>query len=487
MAAEITIVAIELGSSKITGIAGRQKIDGSINVLAVVCEDSSSFIRHGVVNNIDKTAMCIKGVVNRLGQKLNADITKVYVGVGGQSIRGVRNIIVKEFLQDTKVTQELIDELKDSNRGMKYPDQEILYVSPQEYKLDTQVLLDPVGIQCKRLEGNFLNILQRKKFYKNLNTCFENAGVPIAEMYLAPVVLADNVLTEAERRSGCMLVDLGAETTTIAVFTKNILRHLAVLPLGGNNITKDIAASLGIEEPEAEGMKKKYGCAYTPNDEINTELEYPVTSDKKVLASKFINIVEARVWEIIENVSAQIPAEYLDKLLGGIILTGGAANLKGMDKAFKIRMKIEKVRVAKFVNHTINSSIQLITAKDGTMNTVLSLLAKGQENCTERRIDRPNPFAAETAGEQQSTAGAQPLRNPAGAREGVVPTPADKKKAEEEARLKREEKEREARRIAEEEARRREREENERKKKNSPLHRGLNWFKKLGNTMLSEE
>ena len=190
------IVAIELGSSKMTGIAGKKNLDGSIQVLAVVKEESSSFIRKGYVYNIDKTAQCLTSIVSKLEKQLRTSITQVYVGVGGQSIRSIRNVITKELPSDTVVTQDMVIELMDNNRNMKYPDQEILDAAVQEYKVDSQYQLDPVGIQCSHIEGNFLNILQRKTFYKNLNLCFEAAGINVAEMYLAPLALADSVLTE---------------------------------------------------------------------------------------------------------------------------------------------------------------------------------------------------------------------------------------------------------------------------------------------------
>ena len=184
MATKEFIVAIELGSSKVTGIAGQKNLDGSINVLAVVKEESSSFIRKGVVYNIDKTALCISNIVKKLTNQLKTEITRVYVGVGGQSIRSVRNVITKELPADTKVTEQMVIDLMDANNTIKYPDQEILDVAIQEYKVDAQYQTDPVGIQCTHLEGNFLNILQRNTFYKNLNKCFENAGVNVAQMYI---------------------------------------------------------------------------------------------------------------------------------------------------------------------------------------------------------------------------------------------------------------------------------------------------------------
>ena len=183
MATKEFIVAIELGSSKVTGIAGQKNLDGSINVLAVVKEESSSFIRRGVAYNIDKTALCIANIVKKLTNQLKTEITKVYVGVGGQSIRSVRNVISKDLPADTKVTEQMVIDLMDANDAIKYSDQEKLSHVIQEYKVDSQYQIDPVGIQCSHLEGNFLNILQRYTFYKNLNKCFENAGVNVAEMF----------------------------------------------------------------------------------------------------------------------------------------------------------------------------------------------------------------------------------------------------------------------------------------------------------------
>ena len=177
MAAKEFIVAIELGSSKMTGIAGQKNLDGSINVLAVVKEDSSSFIRKGVVYNIDKTAQCLTSIVKKLENQLKTEVLQVYVGVGGQSIRSVKNVIAKDLPVETIITQDMVIELMDANRNMVYQDQEILDAAAQEYKVGSQFQLDPVGIQANRLEGNFLNILERKAFYKNLNKCFETAGL----------------------------------------------------------------------------------------------------------------------------------------------------------------------------------------------------------------------------------------------------------------------------------------------------------------------
>ena len=167
-------------------------------------ESSSSFIRKGVVYNIDKTAQCLTSIIKKLENQLKTEITQVYVGVGGQSIRSVRNIITKDLPSETIVTQDMVIELMDANRSMTYQDQEILDAAVQEYKVGSQLQLDPVGIQATRLEGNFLNILERKAFYKNLNKCFETAGIRVAEMYLAPLALI-RPPSPSIRRTSCAI------------------------------------------------------------------------------------------------------------------------------------------------------------------------------------------------------------------------------------------------------------------------------------------
>ena len=477
------IVAIELGSSKMTGIAGKKNLDGSISVLAVVKEDSTACISKGVVYNVDKTVQALTNIVKKLETNLKSKIVQVYVGVGGKSIKSIKNINIKELSEDGIVSQDMINELMDANRSMQYPEQEILDAITQEYKVDNQYELDPVGIQCRRLEGNFLNILWKKNFYRNINKCFNNAGIAIAEMYLSPLALADSVITDAARRSGCLLVDLGAETTTVCVYYKNILRHLVVIPLGSNNITKDIA-SLQIDEQEAEDMKLKFASAYTHVDDIEKEETLPINDGRTVEKSKFANIVEARVQEIIENTWCQVPSEYTDKLLGGIILTGGGANLNNIETAFRNHTHIDKIRIAKTTSQTINSNNSTINAKDGTMCTVLGLLAKGDMNCAGDQITGNLFESNEEKKATLSTADLhkepRPIAETTG--RGIVQTEAEKQ-AEEEARRRKQQEEEERLRAEEEELER----EREEKRKNSWLHKTLSSLKNFGKKMVAED
>lgn len=464
------IVAIELGSSKVTGVAGQKKPDGSINILALVKEDTDTFIRKGVVYNIDKTAQCLTSIIKKLEAQLQTRITRVFVGVGGQSVRSVKNSISKDLPADSIITQDMVVELMDSNWNLDYPEQKILDVAEQEYKVDSQLQMDPVGIPATRLEGNFLNIIERKSFFLNLNKCFEAAKITVADMYLAPLALANVVLTEAEKRSGCTLVDIGADTTTVSVFWKNVLRHLAVIPLGSNNVTKDIA-SLQMEESEAEQMKLKYGSAFTDNNDIDPNLKYSIDTDRQVESRKFIEIVEGRMEEIIENVRYQIPSEFYDKMLGGIVITGGGSNMKNIEQAFINHIHIEKVRVAKTVNMTVNSNNELLKARNGMFNTVLGLLAKGDLNCAGSAI-KPNADLFDDDEAVQNQVPERKPRKPYEIEAGTIRTAQEEELAAEEERRKKEEEERlrqeEERRLREEQ----EREEEEERKR----RRENNWF-----------
>ena len=473
MATTEFIAAIELGSSKITGVAGRKNSDGSMQVLAYAQEDSSTFIRKGVIFNLDKTAQSLTSIINRLEGELKNSIAKVYVGIGGQSLRTVRNVVSRDLEEEAIISEELVNAIGDENVAIPVVDMDILDVAPQEYKIGNNLQADPVGVAGSHIEGRFLNIVARASLKKNLERCFEQAKIEIADLLISPLVTADAVLTESERRSGCVLIDFGADTSTISIYKNNILRFLTVLPLGGNSITHDLV-SLQMEEEEAERLKIRYGNAFYEEEEG----EEPATcqledGNRTIELGKLNNIIEARTEEIIANVWNQIQLSgYDDKLLAGLIITGGAANLKDLDEVLRKRSKIEKVRNARFVRNTIHADEDVVK-KDGTQNTLFGLLIAGNENCCLLETPAPQPHIQpqpqpepvnmfeedESLKEQEAAARA-----------------AKKKKEEEEKKRKEEEKQRKL-----EEKKRREEE-----RRNKP-----NWFKstfdKLSNEIFSDE
>ena len=385
MAATDFIVAIELGSTEITGIAGKKNADGSVNILAHSSEKSDDCIKKGVIYNLDKTTQKLTSVIKDLENKLQAGIKKIYIGVGGLSLRSVKNSETRQLGDDTRISQAIIDSMMEANMDTPLMDYEILAVEPQEYKVGNNLLTEPVGTTASSIEGNYLNIIARPSVKQNIRQCLSHTGYEIAGFTISPMATADTVLTTNEKRSGCALIDFGADTTTVAIYKNNILRHVCVIPLGGNNITKDIC-SKQIEEDDAELIKLRYASAYTEHKEGEDIQDFDITIDGKFsIQSRVLeDIVEARVNEIITNVFNQIKlSNYSDSLMAGIVVTGGVSNMPNIDKAITNITKIEKIRIAHAGETNVSGNTNL--PKDGTSNTIIGILLSGEENCC--RVD----------------------------------------------------------------------------------------------------
>lgn len=385
MAATDFIVAIELGSTDISGIAGKKNADGSVNILAYSSEKSDDCIKKGVIYNLDKTTQKLTSVIKDLENKLQAGIKKVYIGIGGLSLRSIKNTESRQLGDDTRISQAIIDSMMEANMETPLLDYEILAVEPQEYKVGNNLLTEPVGTTASNIEGNYLNIIARPSVKQNIRQCLSHTGYEIAGFTISPMATADTVLTTNEKRSGCALIDFGADTTTVAIYKNNILRHACVIPLGGNNITKDIC-SKQIEEDDAELIKIRYASAYTEHKEGEEvqDSEYTIDGKCSIMSRTLEDIVEARVNEIITNVFNQIKlSNYSDSLMAGIVVTGGVSNMPNIDKAITNITKFEKVRIAHTGETNLFGNVSL--PKDGKSNTLIGILLLGEENCC--RID----------------------------------------------------------------------------------------------------
>ncbi len=375
------IVAIELGSSKVTGIAGRKQPDGAIQVLAFAQEPSTTFIRKGRINSLSKMTQCISSMKEKLEQKMQKSISRVYVGIGGMGMHTVANTVVRHFDSKVEITQEMIDSMCDENRSSASSDRDILDSVPQEYHLGTQVQIDPVGILTDNIEGHYLNIVASSSVREEIRNCFHTARTTIADLPLTSLALADAMLTEPEKRSGCVFVDMGAETTSVAVYKNNILRHLAVIPLGGANINLDIM-TLQIEDDEAEELKLKYGTAFTNDDD---EKHAPITlrDGRTIPYADFAGLVEAREEEIILNIENQIRLSGYDnsQLIGGLVITGGASFMHNIDKAFTRDTKFEKIRFVRNIRIPLRTTDYPNLNSDGDCNAAIALINKGENNC----------------------------------------------------------------------------------------------------------
>ncbi|NLV52041.1 MAG: cell division protein FtsA [Bacteroidales bacterium] len=395
------IVAIELGSSKIAGIAGKKK-DGTMHILAYAEEKSEGCIKRGVVYNIEKTYQCVNSIISKMESVLKTKISRAYVGIGGQSVRSFKSMITRNLLTQSYITNDVIDAIRQESIEIPFNEYEVLENYPQEYVVDSSVIADPVGVMGTNIEGGFLNIIAKSNLRTNIETVFGNVGIGIVEELISPLQLANNVLTDAEKRSGCALVDLGADTTTLVVFKNNIVRYLVTIPLGCNNINKDLA-TLPIDETETEEVKLKYGDA-CQEFEVSEEMEqqtYTTSDGRKIDVSVIKNAAEARMGEIIANVNNQIiNSDYSGKLLAGLVITGGGSNMKNITKAFVKSTKIDKVRVANKVNQVVikTSNASSLKVDDVTTATILSLLLAGKEPCGGDEIGRaPDLFDIQQA------------------------------------------------------------------------------------------
>ncbi|MBP5360615.1 MAG: cell division protein FtsA [Bacteroidaceae bacterium] len=382
---ELNIIAIELGSSKVIGVAGVKRRDGKIEVIANVQQDSATFIRKGVIYNADLATSCVRNIIARLTEKLQKEITQVYVCYSGQGVHSVHNEVNRLFENEHKIVKEDIDGIYEENVNHVYEGQSILDAIPQEFSVGTQKVLNAVGVLSGNVTGRYLNIVAKSKLLNNLQTCFQEVGVQVVDYKLTPLVVADQLLNDAQKNSGCVLVDIGADTTTVSIYKSKLLRFLSVIPLGSDNITKDIM-SLQLEHSEAEElMTSKFGEPYASFTEEEGEAVIKVTADGVQIQRKTLSaVIDARLTEILMNVKQQInESKYArESLVAGAFLTGGGANMPNIANVFKEVVGIDKVSVRK------NSQSADYVLPDGIKNTesrylaALGLIANANQNCT---------------------------------------------------------------------------------------------------------
>ncbi len=398
------IVAIELASSKITGVAGQKK-DGTMQILAYAEEDTAGCIKRGVVYNIEKTYQSLNNIISKLEAVLKTKIQRAYVGLGGQSMRSYKCVIKRNLLTQSYISNDLIDAIRQESYEIPFADCEVLDNYPQEFVVDSNIIADPVGVMGTNVEGEFLDVIAKNKLRANVSTVFANAGVDIVEELISPLHLANNVLTDAEKRSGCALIDLGADTTTLVVYKNNIVRYLVTIPLGSNNINKDLA-TIPIDEAETEEVKLKYGDACQEAEVIDeNEVQFYTTTDgRQIEVSQIKSVIEARMGEIIANVSNQIvSSDYSGKLLAGLVITGGGSNMKNIVKAFVKSTKVDKVRLANKVNQIVakTSSASAIKLDKAESTSIISLLLSGSVPCGGDSFDNSQSYIDQQLKEEE--------------------------------------------------------------------------------------
>lgn len=328
------VVGLDIGTTKIAVIVGRKNEFGKIEILGFGKSDSIGVAR-GMVANIEKTVISIKEAVEKASQASGVDIGLVNVGIAGQHIKSIqhRGGIMRNTLEN-EINQDDIDTLTtDMYKLVMPPGEAIIDVFSQEFIIDKEPSIkDPKGRSGILLEANFHIIIGQIASIKNIEKCIFKAGLELSSMILEPVASAEAVLSEEEKEAGVVLVDIGGGTTDIAIFQDGIIRHTAGIPFGGNAITEDIKEGCSIIKSQAEHLKIQHGSALANenrDDDIVSILGLKGRDPKEISLKNLAHIIQARMEEIIEHVYYEIKnSGYEKKLIGGIVLTGGGAQLR---------------------------------------------------------------------------------------------------------------------------------------------------------------
>lgn len=331
---ERIITGLDIGTTKICVIVGKLTQQGKIEILGMGKADSYGVMR-GVVANIDKTVEAIKQAVSLAEASSGMQISEVYVGIAGQHIKSLqhRDILTRQDAESEIGMEDIDRMIENMHKLVLPPGDRIIHVLPQEFIVDgEQGIKDPIGMSGARLEANFHIITGQISAAKNIFKCVEKAGLKVIDLILEPLASSSAVLSEEEKEAGVALVDIGGGTTDIAIFQDGIIRHTAVIPLGGNIITEDIKEGCMIMKNQAEILKVKFGSALateTSDNEIISISGLKGREPKEIKVENLARIIQARMEEILEHVYYEIKLSgYHKKLIGGIVVTGGGAQLK---------------------------------------------------------------------------------------------------------------------------------------------------------------
>ena len=336
MEAEKIIVGLDIGTTKICAIVGKRNEYGKINILGLGKAHSDGVSR-GVVVNIEKTVQAIKEAVAEAEKQSGIKIEVVHVGIAGEHVRSMQHKgLITLNNEDFEISREDVQRLHDDMfKIATQPGTEIIHVLPQEYTVDDQAgIIDPVGMSGVRLEGNFHIVTGQTTAANNIYRCVVRAGLEVAELILEPLASSAAVLTEEEKEAGVCLIDIGGGTTDIAIFENNIIRHTAVIPFGGNIVTEDIKHGCKVMKKHAELLKVEYGSALGDAVKEDVVISIPGPRDrpaKEIHKAMLAQVIQSRMEEIMEFAAAEIKnSGFEDKLVAGIVVTGGGAQLQHM-------------------------------------------------------------------------------------------------------------------------------------------------------------
>lgn len=385
------VAAIDIGTTKIVAIVGKKTEQNKIEILGMARTPSKG-VKRGVVLNIEETVNAIHTVVEDVQVRTGIIFNDIFVGIAGQHIKSIRNrgYINRDSYDDEITTEDITALIEDMYKIPIEVGEEIIHVLPQNYIVDNETgIKNPVGMAGKRLEGNFHIVIGQVSSARNIERCVNRVGLKVHDLILEPLASSSAVLTDDEIEAGVALVDIGGGTTDVAVFYDDVIRHTAVIPFGGNVVTKDIKEGCSILLRQAELLKIQFGSALgdiAQEDKVVTIPGISGRDPKEISFKSLAYIIQSRMEEIIDAVLYEIEnSGCAEKLSAGIVLTGGGAMLRHLPQLVKfktgmdVRLGLPNEHLAGEVNEDVNQPM---------FATSVGLIIKGYENLERTKKDQ---------------------------------------------------------------------------------------------------
>ena len=386
------LVGIDIGTSKVVTLVGEVTSSGSINVIGMGSHPSQG-LKRGVVVNIESTVQSIQRSVEDAELMVGCEIYSAYTGIAGSHIRSINSHGIVA-IRDHEVSQADVERVLDAAKAIAIPaDQKILHVLPQEFIIDSQdSIREPVGMSGVRLEAKVHIVTGAVSAAQNIVKCMKRCGLTTSDIVLEQFASSQSILSEDEKELGVCMIDIGGGTSDIAIFTDGAIRHTAVIPIAGDQVTNDIAIALRTPMRNAEEIKIKYGCALQDLVDANQIIDIPTIGDRvgrRVPARGLSEVVEARYEELLMLALSELKRSGLEEVItAGIVLTGGASKIAGAqelaERVFKMPVRIGKPHHVSGLSDIINNPIYA---------TSVGLLVYGlrqRQNQREVALSEPN-------------------------------------------------------------------------------------------------
>lgn len=379
---ENLVAAIDIGTTKVVAIIGKRKENGRIEILGI-SKSPSTGIKRGVVQNIDETVSAITKTIEDVQSASGSVFSDVFVGIAGQHIKTIRNRgYINRDSYENEIAREDIDALINEMYNISIDvGEEIIHVLPQNFIVDNETgIKNPVGMLGRRVEANFHIVIGQITSARNIGKCINKAGLSLNELILEPLASSAAVLTADEKEAGVALVDIGGGTTDVAVYYDDVIRHTAVIPFGGDVVTKDIKEGCAILQRQAELLKIQYGSALgdiAHDDEVVSIPGISGREPKEISLKSLAYIIQSRMEEILNAVLYEIEnSGYYERLSAGIVVTGGGALLKDLPQLVKFITGMD-VRLG-YPNEMLASE-SLEEVNNPMFSTSVGLVIKGFE------------------------------------------------------------------------------------------------------------